>query len=65
MPPVAIFNKDSEVILYILTFLQVFLRIPAAIKGFEWQQMPGDTRQLKKASALEPPAFSVILKAVA
>lgn len=39
MPPVAIFDKDSEVILYILTFLRVFLRIPAAIKGFERQQM--------------------------
>ena len=65
MPPVAIFDKDSEVILYILTFLRVFLRIPAAIKGFEGQQMPRDTRQPKKASALEPPAFSAILKAVA
>ena len=40
MPPVAIFDKDSEVILYILTFLRVFLRIPAANKGFERQQMP-------------------------
>ena len=34
--------------MYILTFLRVFLRIPAAIKVFEWQQMPGDTRQPKK-----------------
>ena len=48
MPPVAIFDKNSEVILYILTLLRVFLRIPAAIKGFELQQMPGDTRQPKK-----------------
>ena len=48
MPPVAIFNKDSEVILYILTFLRVLLRIPSAIKSFERQQMPRDTRQLKK-----------------
>ena len=40
MPPVAIFDKDSEVILYILTILRVFLRIPAAIKGVERQQMP-------------------------
>ncbi len=34
MSPVAIFDKDSGAILYILTFLQVFLRIPAANKGF-------------------------------
>ena len=40
MAPVAIFDKDSEVILYILTFLRVFLRISAANKGFEQQQMP-------------------------
>ena len=49
MPPVAIFDKDSEVILYILTFLRVFLRISAANKGSERQQMPGDTRQPEKS----------------
>ena len=49
MSPVAIFDKDSGAILYILTFLRVFLKIPAANKGFEWQQMPGDTRQPEKS----------------
>ena len=57
MSPVAIFDKDSGAILYILTFLRVFLRIPTANKGFERQQMPGVTRQTEKASALEPPVF--------
>ena len=65
MSPVAIFDKDSGAILYILTFLRVFLKIQAANKSFERQQMPGITRQTEKASALEPPAFSAILKAVA
>ena len=65
MSPVAIFDKDSGAILYILTFLRVFLKIPAANKSFERQQLPGITRQTEKVSALEPPAFSAILKAVA
>ena len=65
MSPVAIFDKDSGAILYILTFLRVFLMIPAANKGFERQQIPGVTRQTEKASALEPPVFSAILKTVA
>ena len=34
MSLVAIFDKDSGAILYILTFLRVFLKIPAANKGF-------------------------------
>ena len=65
MSPVAIFDKDSETILYILTFLRVFLRIPAVNKGFERHQMPGIPVSRKKASALEPPAFSAILQTVA
>ena len=48
MSPVAIFDKDSGAILYILTFLRVFLRIPAANKGVEQQQMPGVSRQTEK-----------------
>ena len=35
--------------MYILTFLRVFLRISAANKGSERQQMPGDTRQPEKS----------------
>ena len=57
MPPVAIFDKDSEVILYILTFLRVFLRTPAANKGFERQQMPGDTRQPEKSIGIGTSRF--------
>ena len=42
--------------MYILTFLRVFLRIPAAIKGFE-QQVPGDTRQPEKSICIGTSCF--------
>ena len=57
MAPVAIFDKDSGAILYILTYLRVFLKIPAANKGFERQQMPGVTRQTEKASSFGTSRF--------
>ena len=57
MAPVAIFDKDSETILYILTFLRVFLRIPAVNKGFERHQMPGDTRQPEKSICIGTSCF--------
>lgn len=57
MAPVAIFDKDSGAILYILTFLRVFLMIPAANKGFERQQMPGVTRQPEKSICIGTSCF--------
>ena len=43
--------------MYILTFLRVFLRIPASIKGFELQQMPEDTRQPEKSICIGTSRF--------
>ncbi|MGN8705658.1 hypothetical protein ACTNE0_02255 [Bacillota bacterium HCP3S3_E9] len=57
MSPVAIFDKDSGAILYILTFLRVFLKIPAANKGFERQQIPGVTRQPEKSICIGTSCF--------